>query len=78
MAGGTGAITSGHYSWTYTLAAGQVAFYTLSGSAIASAELAVAAVPEPETYALMLLGLAGMGAVARRRRTAAETDAAAA
>ena len=60
----------GHYSWTYTLAAGQAVFYTLSGSAIASAELAVAAVPEPETYALMLLGLAGVGAVARRRRRA--------
>jgi len=29
-----------------------------------------AAVPEPETYALMLMGLAGMGAVVRRRRAA--------
>lgn len=28
----------------------------------------VSAVPEPETYAMMLLGLAGMGWVARRRR----------
>jgi PEP-CTERM motif len=28
----------------------------------------VAAVPEPETYALMLAGLAGIGVVARRRR----------
>jgi PEP-CTERM motif len=65
--GGIGSITSGHYSWTYTLAAGEAAYYTLSGSAIASA--AVAAVPEPETYALMLLGLAGISAVARRRRT---------
>ena len=31
----------------------------------------VQVVPEPETYALMLLGLAGMGAVVRRRRAAA-------
>jgi hypothetical protein len=78
LTGGTGSITSGHYSWTYTLAAGEAAYYTLSGSAIASAELAVAAVPEPETYALMLLGLIGIGAVKRRRRTEAEVDTAAA
>ena len=72
---GTGGITSGHFSWTYTLTAGQAAYYTLSGSAIASAELPVAAVPEPETYALMVLGLAGIGAVARRRRSQAKADA---
>ena len=76
LAGGTGA-TSGHFSWTYTLAAGEAAYYALSGSAIASAELA-APIPEPETYALMLLGLAGIGTVARRRRAKAEADAAAA
>ena len=69
LAGGTGLVTSGHYSWTYTLTAGQAAYYTLSGSAIASAALPVAAIPEPETYALMALGLAGIGAVSRRRRS---------
>lgn len=64
LAGGAGS-TSGHFSWTYTLAAGEAAYYTLSGSAIA-----VAAIPEPGTYALMALGLLGIGAVARRRRAA--------
>jgi hypothetical protein len=78
LTGGTGAITSGHYTWTYTLTAGEAAYYALSGSAIASAELAVAAVPEPETYALMLLGLTGIGAVARRRRSEAKPDTVAA
>jgi len=75
FAGGIGA-TSGHFTWTYTLAANQAAYYTLSGSAIAFAE--VTPIPEPETYALMLLGLAGIGAMARRRRSEAEADTAAA
>ena len=30
-------LTSGHYTWSYTLAAGEAAYYTLSGSAIAFA-----------------------------------------
>ncbi|MBC8056435.1 MAG: autotransporter-associated beta strand repeat-containing protein, partial [Rhizobiales bacterium] len=40
-------------------------FYTADG-----VELSIAAIPEPETYALMLGGLALMGWVARRRKRA--------
>jgi hypothetical protein len=32
--------------------------------------LQVAAVPEPETYAMLLAGLGLVGAIARRRKTA--------
>ncbi|HWI12423.1 MAG TPA: PEP-CTERM sorting domain-containing protein [Burkholderiaceae bacterium] len=36
---------------------------------IADAGGPIAAVPEPQTYALLLAGLAGIGFVARRRRS---------
>ena len=38
------------------------------GYSIDYSELHITAVPEPQTYALMLGGLAAMGAIARRRR----------
>jgi len=63
LAGGVGA-TSGHFSWTFDLAAGESAYYTLAGSAIA-----VAAVPEPGSFVLMGLGIFATGACLRRRRT---------
>jgi hypothetical protein len=37
---------------------------------IDNVNLEVTPIPEPSTYALMLLGLAGVGAIARRRRSA--------
>jgi len=58
------ASTSGHFTWAFTLAAGEVAYYTLSSSAIA------AAVPEPSALALSVAGLFTVGALLRRRREA--------
>ena len=78
LASGVGSIISGHYTKTYTLTAGEAAYYALSGSAIAFADIPVAAVPEPETYAMMVLGLAGIGAAARRRKAKAAARATAA
>lgn len=42
----------------------------MDSRAMYSGEMSVAAVPEPETYSLMLAGLAAMGFIARRRRPA--------
>jgi hypothetical protein len=41
---------------------------TMSGYPVSQVITAVAAVPEPESYAMMLLGLAMMGVIARRRQ----------
>jgi hypothetical protein len=42
--------------------------FTMSGAYIGGANFRVQAVPEPETYAFMLAGLAGLGLMARRRK----------
>ena len=56
-------------NWTDSSYASGLAF---DGISVAGVEIGIpAAVPEPETYALMLAGLAAMGAVARRRKNKA-------
>jgi hypothetical protein len=43
-------------------------FFQMSAMAVRDGDVLVSAIPEPETYALMLAGLAVVGAAARRRK----------
>lgn len=58
-----GALTAGDYYYTVS---GKVAADAFAGTYQLNSQLAP--VPEPETYALMLAGLAAVGFVARRRK----------
>jgi hypothetical protein len=48
----------------------QTAIGTTAGSHSEIYDWSVAAVPEPASWSLMIMGFAGMGAALRRRRTA--------
>ncbi len=63
LAGFNGLMTAAGYTFTSNLAA-DTDIYRITFSAVP--------VPEPETYALMLAGLLGVGFMARRRRGARE------
>lgn len=58
--GNTGT-TSSHFTWTFNLAQGEAAYFTLSGNAIA------AAVPEPGSVAMFGVGMLALLPLVRRR-----------
>ncbi len=58
--GGMG-LRSGSFTWAFQLGAGEAAYYTLSGTALAQA------VPEPHALALLALSLAAAACASRRR-----------
>ena len=83
VVGGTLQSTGATDSWTLSsanLAAGSY-YVQISGSVVSNsagkyyANVAMAPVPEPETYAMMLAGLGMLGFVARRRKQKAELAA---
>jgi hypothetical protein len=65
--GGVGSI-SGHFSRTFNLAAGDSAYYTLSGTAFAAAD-----VPEPGSLALSSLALVALCRAGRKHKTGVAT-----
>jgi PEP-CTERM motif len=54
----------------YSLTIGAAINRTTAGTSTGDLNLQVSAIPEPETYALMLAGLAMLGGVAKRRKLA--------
>lgn len=64
---------SGKYSQRFTVGAGQSANFYLYDDALSDnsggVSLSLAAVPEPATWAMLILGMGVVGAAMRRRRT---------
>jgi len=70
--GGFG-LSGGTFSLTVDVGANQTGYFSLAGTAGAYAPSAmqVSAIPEPSEYAMMLMGLVGVGAWVRRARSRA-------
>ena len=69
--GATGVFDSGWRTFTAASTSTAIEFYqsSFNGNAVAFVD-AAPAVPEPETYAMLLAGLSMVGALARRRKSA--------
>lgn len=66
----TGFTTNGRLTFSFDSAIDSIVFASGANSLEISDVGAVAAVPEPATWALMILGMGGVGALMRRRRLA--------
>jgi hypothetical protein len=60
--------TPDHYTWALWSINSTITGLPRNADFAPTANISVAVVPEPETYALMLAGLGAVGVVARRRR----------
>jgi hypothetical protein len=71
VAGGPFGGTEKEWIWTFVVpnATSYLFAFEAAGSSMSLAQAGAYVVPEPSTYALMGLGLAGIAAAARRRRT---------
>ena len=64
----TAGVTSFGYGYTTTVTGGRTLFYNDSGNAFMAAENFMVAVPEPSTWALLILGFGAVGLGMRRQR----------
>jgi hypothetical protein len=62
--------TPDHYTWALWSINSTITGLPRNADFAPTANISVAVVPEPETYALMLAGLGAVGVVARRRSRA--------
>jgi hypothetical protein len=72
LTGGSTQFSQGSYTYNFATGTGQtwshLNFAWNSGDAITLSGITVTAVPEPESWAMLMVGLAAVGGMARRRK----------